>query len=71
MNGIHRVQILNECFKYLDKHNSSHFASKYSLKLSQFADDMILYVEDLKDATRKRLQLNNTFGKVSGHKILI
>ena len=36
-----------------------------------FADDMILYVEDLKDATRKLLQLNNKFGKVEGYKNLI
>ena len=36
-----------------------------------FADDMILYIEDLKDATRKLLQLNNKFGKVVGYKILI
>ena len=34
-----------------------------------FADDMILYIENLKDATRKLLELMNEFGKVVGYKI--
>ena len=38
-------------------------------KLSLFAYDMILYIENLKDATRKVLQLINEFGKVGGYKI--
>ena len=33
-----------------------------------FADD-ILYIENLKDATRKLLELINEFGKVAGYKI--
>ena len=32
------------------------------VKLSLFADDMILYIEDPKDATRKQLELINEFG---------
>ena len=43
--------------------------AKEELKLSLFADDMILYIENPKDATRKLLQLINEFGKVAGHKI--
>ena len=39
------------------------------VKLSLFADDMILYIENPKDATRKLLELINEFGKVSGYKI--
>ena len=39
------------------------------VKLSLFADDMILYVKNPKDATRKLLELINEFGKVSGYKI--
>ena len=39
------------------------------VKLSLFADDMILYIEDPKDATRKLLELINEFGKVAGYKI--
>ena len=39
------------------------------LKLSLFADDMILYIENPKDATRKLLELINEFGKLVGYKI--
>ena len=39
------------------------------VKLSLFADDMILYLENHKDATRKLLELINEFSKVSGYKI--
>ena len=38
-------------------------------KLSLFTDDMILYIENPKDATRKLLELINEFGKVGGYKI--
>ena len=36
---------------------------------SLFAADMILYIENPKDATRKLLELINEFGKVAGYKI--
>ena len=36
------------------------------VKLSLFADDMILYIENPKDPTRKLLKLMNEFGKVAG-----
>ena len=39
------------------------------VKLSLFADDMTLYIENPKDATRKLLELINEFGKVAGCKI--
>ena len=42
---------------------------KEEIKLSLFADDMILYIEDSKDATRKLLELINELGKVAGYKI--
>ena len=38
-------------------------------KLSLFADNMILYIENSKDATRKLLELINEFGNVAGYKI--
>ena len=38
------------------------------VKLSQFADDMILYIENLKDTTRKLLEVINEYSKVSGYK---
>ena len=42
---------------------------KEEVKLSLFADDMIIYIENPKDATRKLLELINEFGKVAGYKI--
>ena len=39
------------------------------VKLSLFADDMILYIENPKDSTRKLLELINEYSKVSGYKI--
>ena len=42
---------------------------KKEVKLSLFADDMILYIENPKNATRKLLELINEFGKVAGYKI--
>ena len=39
------------------------------VKLSLFADDMILYIENPEDATRKLLEFINKFGKVAGYKI--
>ena len=38
-------------------------------KLSLFADDMILYIENPKDPTRKLLELINEYNKVAGYKI--
>ena len=39
------------------------------VKLSLFADDMILYIENPKDSIRKLLELISEFGKVAGYKI--
>ena len=39
------------------------------VKLSLFADDMILFIENLKNQTKKLLELINEFGKVAGYKI--
>ena len=39
------------------------------VKLSQFANDMILYIENPKDSTRKLLELINDYRKVAGYKI--
>ena len=42
---------------------------KEEVKLSLFADDMILYLENPKDSNRKLLELINEYSKVSGYKI--
>ena len=39
------------------------------VKLSLFADDMILNIENPKDATRKLLELINEFSKITGYKV--
>ena len=39
------------------------------VKLSLFADDMILYVENPKDSTRKLLELINEYSKFARYKI--
>ena len=39
------------------------------VKLSLFADDMILYIQNPKDATGKLLELINELGKVARYKI--
>ena len=42
---------------------------KEEVKLSLFADDMILYIENPKDTTRTLLELINEYSKVAGCKI--
>ena len=42
---------------------------KEEVKLSLFAEDMILYLENPKDSTRKLLELINKFGKAADYKI--
>ena len=37
------------------------------VKLSLFADDIIFYIENLKDTTRKLLELINEYSKVAGY----
>ena len=39
------------------------------VKLSLFADDIILYIENPKDSIRKSLELINKFSKAAGYKI--
>ena len=42
---------------------------KEKVKLSLFADDIILYIENPKDSIRKLLELISEFSKVVGYKI--
>ena len=42
---------------------------KEVVKLSLFADDMILYIENTKDSIRKLLELISEFSKAAGYKI--
>ena len=51
------------------KRNKGIQIGKEEVKLSLFADDMILYIENPKDSTRKLLELINEYNKVVGYKI--
>jgi hypothetical protein len=42
---------------------------KEEVKMSLFADDMIVYLSDPKKSTRELLNLINNFSKVTGYKI--
>ena len=42
---------------------------KEEMKLSLFADDMIVYMENPMDSTEKLLDLINRFGKTTGYKV--
>ena len=44
---------------------------KEEVKLSLFVDDMILYIENPKESTKKLLELINEFSKVAGCKVNI
>ena len=43
---------------------------KEEVKLSLFADDMILYIENPKDSIRKLVELITEFSRVAGYKII-
>ena len=51
------------------KINKRNPDQKREVKLSLFADDMILYIENPKDSIRKLLELISEFSKVAGYKI--
>jgi hypothetical protein len=42
---------------------------KDEVKISLFADDMIVYISDPKNSTRELLNLINSIGEVAGYKI--
>ena len=44
---------------------------KEETKLSLFADDMIVYIENLIDSTKRLLDLTNEFDKTAGDKVNI
>ena len=51
------------------KRNKIIQVGKEEIKLSLFVDDIILYIENPKDVTRKLLELINELEKVAGYKI--
>ena len=55
--------------KQVNKRNKT--SKLEELKLSLYADDMILYIENRKDSTQRLLDLIHEFSKVAGYKINI
>ena len=55
--------------KYREEKEIKGIQIKKEGKLSLFADDMILYIENPKDSIRKLLELITEFNKVAGYKI--
>ena len=53
------------------RRNKRHPNWKEEVTLSLSADDMILYIENPRDSTKKLLELINEFSKVAGYKINI
>ena len=42
---------------------------KEKVKLSQFSDDMIVYIENPKDPTKQLLKIIDKFSKITGYEI--
>ena len=64
----HSLEVLASAIRE-EKERKGIQTGKEEVKLSLFADDMILHTENPKDATRKLLELINEFGKVAGYKM--
>ena len=54
-----------------EKEIKGNHIGKEEVKLSLFADDMILYIENPIDSTKKLFNLINEFGKTSRYKVNI
>ena len=52
----------------IQQNEIKHIQIGKEVKLALFADGMILYMENLKDSTKKLLQLIHEFSKVTGYK---
>ena len=52
-----------------EKEMKDNQIGKEEAKLSLFADDMIVYIENLIDSTKKLLDLISEFGKAGGYKV--
>ena len=63
----HRIGNLSLCNKTTQRKGIQ--ISQEEVKLSLFADAMILYKENPKDSTKKLLELIHEFGKIAGYKI--
>ena len=70
MNRQHSLEVLATAIR-TEKEIKGIQIGKEEVKLSLFADDMILYIENPKDSTRKLLELISEYNKGAGYKINI
>ena len=73
-NGCSLSPLFNIVFKVLtteirEEKEITEIKIGKEVKLSLFADDMILYIENPKDTSRKLLGLIKEYSKVAGYKI--
>ena len=64
------MEVLNKAVRQTKEIKGIHIGRK-EVKLSLYADDMILYIENPKDSPQKLLKLINEFSKVAGYKVNI
>ena len=64
----HSLEVLDTAIR-AEKEIKGIQIGKEEVKRSLFADDMILYIENPKDSTRKLLEIINEYSKVAGYKI--
>jgi len=62
------LEVLATAIRHTKEIKGIHIGRE-EIKLSLYADDMILYIENLKDSTQKLLEQINRFSKVAGYKI--
>ena len=65
----HLFKIVSEVLATAIREEKKKIQIRKEVKLSVFADDMILYIENPKDTIRKLLELISEFIKVTGYKI--
>ena len=61
------IQHSTGCHSHSNQTKEMHPNRREEVKLSLYADDMILYIENPKDLTPKLLELINKFSKVAGY----
>ena len=64
------LEVLTTAIKKEEEITGLHIGKK-EVKLSLFADGMIFYIENLKDSTKKLLELINELNKVAAYNINI
>ena len=66
----HSIEVLATVIKQ-EKEIKGIQIRKEEVKLSLFADEIIIYTENPIDSTKKLLNLINEFGKIPGYKVNI